>query len=100
VGVPNAEQTAVWRKVSRKLPTTSSSSDALQDVFRNYERKLEESVEKLPRGVDRGDTRIIQPLYQLEVNTVKFCGPKVRHTMVKRRTDRQLRKPVGSLTRL
>lgn len=49
-GVPSADQEAVWREVSRKLGTTgsSSSSDALQDVFRNYERKLEESVEKLP----------------------------------------------------
>jgi len=46
VGVPNAEQAAVWREVSRKLRTTgsSSSSDALPDVFRNYERKLEQSV--------------------------------------------------------
>ena len=49
-GVPSADQPAVWREVSRKLGTTgsSSSSDALQDVFRNYERKLEESVEKIP----------------------------------------------------
>jgi hypothetical protein len=49
-GVPSADQAAVWREVSRKLRTTgsSSSSDALQDVFRNYERKLEESVENLP----------------------------------------------------
>ena len=49
-GVPSADQAAVWREVSRKLRTTgsSSSSDALQDVFRNYERKLEQSVENLP----------------------------------------------------
>jgi len=37
-GVPSADQAAVWGEVSRKLRTTgsSSSSDALQDVFRNY----------------------------------------------------------------
>ena len=53
-GVPSADQAAVWREVSRKLRTTdsSSSSDALQDVFRNYERKLEESVENLPAPVE------------------------------------------------
>ena len=53
-GVPSADQAAVWREVSRKLRTTgsSSSSDALQDVFRNYERKLEESVENLPAPIE------------------------------------------------
>jgi hypothetical protein len=49
-GVPIADQASVWQEVSRKLGTTgsSSSSDALQDVFLNYERKLEESLENLP----------------------------------------------------
>jgi len=53
-GVPSVDQAAVWREVSRKLRTTdsSSSSDALQDVFRNYERKLEESVENLPAPIE------------------------------------------------
>ena len=47
---PKADQVAVWREVSRKLRTmgSSSSSGALQDVFRNYERKLEEAVKKFP----------------------------------------------------
>jgi len=49
-GVPRTDQGAVWREVSRKLGTTRSrsSSDSLQDVFLNLERKLEESVEKFP----------------------------------------------------
>jgi hypothetical protein len=49
-GVPSADQMAVWQEVSRKLRTmdSSSSSDALQEVFRNYERKLDESLNKLP----------------------------------------------------
>ena len=49
-GAPATDQAAVWREVSRKLETTgsSSSSDALQDVFRNYEKRLEEMMEKLP----------------------------------------------------
>jgi hypothetical protein len=49
-GVPSADQAAVWSEVSRKLATmgSSSRSDALQDVFRDYDRKLEEAMEKLP----------------------------------------------------
>jgi len=53
-GVPSADQAAVWGEVSRKLRTTGSRSpsDALQDVFRNHERKLEESVNNLPAPVE------------------------------------------------
>jgi hypothetical protein len=49
-GVPAAGQRAVWSEVSRKLGVmgSSSPSDALQDVFSDYDRDLRESVEKLP----------------------------------------------------
>jgi hypothetical protein len=49
-GVPSADQAVVWREVSRKLRTmgSSSPSEALQEVFRDNDRKLEESLEKLP----------------------------------------------------
>ena len=53
-GVPNADQAAVWQEVSRKLESmgSSSPSDALQDMFRNYDRKLEKSLEKLSAPVE------------------------------------------------
>ncbi|MBI3666601.1 MAG: hypothetical protein HY236_10330 [Acidobacteria bacterium] len=49
-GVPEAGQRAVWREVSRKLGVmgSKSPSDALQEVFGDYDRELQESVEKLP----------------------------------------------------
>ena len=53
-GVPSADQAAVWREVSRKLGTmgSRSSSDALQDVFRDNDKKLKEAVEQLPAPTD------------------------------------------------
>ena len=53
-GVPSADQAAVWREVSRKMATlgSRSSSDALQEVFKDRAKKLEESVEHLPAPPD------------------------------------------------
>ena len=53
-GMPSADQAAVWREVSRKLGTmgSRSSSDALQDVFQDNDRKLKESLEQLPPPAD------------------------------------------------
>jgi hypothetical protein len=47
--VPGVDQASVWREVSRKMGAmgSRSSSNALQDVFHEYDRKLSESVEKL-----------------------------------------------------
>lgn len=52
--MPVTDQEAVWREVSRKLRTTgsSSASDALQDVFLNYQRRLGEFVERLPEPAE------------------------------------------------
>ena len=53
-GVPSADQAAVWREVSRKLGTmgSRSSSDALQDMFRDNDKKLKEALEQLPAPTD------------------------------------------------
>jgi hypothetical protein len=47
---PISDQASVWREVSRKMGAmgSRSSTDALQEVFRDYDRKLRESVEQLP----------------------------------------------------
>lgn len=52
--VPGPDQAAVWQEVSRKLATmgSRSSSDALQDLFRDSARRLEESVANLPAPPD------------------------------------------------
>ncbi len=49
-GVPAAAQRVVWHEVSRKIGMmgSHSPSDALQQVFDDYNRKLQDSVEKLP----------------------------------------------------
>jgi ARG/rhodanese/phosphatase superfamily protein len=53
-GVPISDQGKVWREVSRKLGVmgSHSSSDALEDMFRDYGVKLRELVEKLPAPTD------------------------------------------------
>ena len=53
-GVPMSDQKKVWNEVSRKLGAMSSpsSSDAMQDVYRNYDLKLRELEEKLPAPSD------------------------------------------------
>lgn len=45
-GKPTTDQGAVWREVDRKMAKmgTSSSSDALHDMFRQYAQKLEQMV--------------------------------------------------------
>ena len=49
-----SDQKKVWNEVSRKLGAMSSpsSSDAMQDVYRNYDLKLRELEEKLPAPSD------------------------------------------------
>jgi len=53
-GVPMSDQKKVWGEVSRKLGAmgSPSSSDAMQDVYRNYDLKLRELEEKLPAPSD------------------------------------------------
>ena len=53
-GVPISDQKKVWDEVSRKLGVmgTPSSSDAMQDLYRNYDLKLRELEEKLPAPSD------------------------------------------------
>ncbi|HYV75417.1 MAG TPA: DUF6569 family protein [Candidatus Binatia bacterium] len=53
-GVPMSDQKEVWGEVSRKLGAmgSPSSSDAMQDVYRNYDLKLRELEEKLPAPSD------------------------------------------------
>ncbi len=48
-GVPISDQKEVWGEVSRKLDAmgSPSRSDAMQDVYRNYEAQLKELEEKL-----------------------------------------------------
>jgi hypothetical protein len=47
--VPGTDQASVWREVSRKMGVmgSRSSSDALQDMFHDYDRELADSIEKL-----------------------------------------------------
>lgn len=47
--VPGADQASIWREVSRKMGVmgSRSSSEALADMFCDYDCKLSESVEKL-----------------------------------------------------
>jgi hypothetical protein len=49
VSAPGADQASVWREVSRKMGAMGSYSfsNALQDMFHDYDGKLSESVEKL-----------------------------------------------------
>jgi len=53
-GVPMSDQKKVWGEVSRKLGAmgSPSASDAMQDVYRNYDLKLRELEEKLPAPSD------------------------------------------------
>jgi hypothetical protein len=53
-GVPISDQRKVWGEVSRKLGVmgSPSSSDAMQDLYRNYDVKLRELEEKLPPPTD------------------------------------------------
>jgi hypothetical protein len=53
-GMPISDQREVWGEVSRKLNAMSSPSrsNAMQDVYRNYEAKLKELDEKLPAPTD------------------------------------------------
>ena len=53
-GVPMSDQKKVWGEVSRKLGAmgSASASDAMQDVYRNYDLKLRELEEKLPAPSD------------------------------------------------
>jgi hypothetical protein len=53
-GVPMSDQRKVWGEVSRKLGVmgSPSSSDAMQDLYRNYDLKLRELEEKLPAPTD------------------------------------------------
>ena len=53
-GVPISDQREVWGEVSRKLGVmgSRSSSDAMQDLYRNYDVKLRELEEKLPAPAD------------------------------------------------
>jgi len=48
-GVPISDQSEVWGEVSRKLNFMSSpsSSDAMQDLYRNYDAKLKKLEEKI-----------------------------------------------------
>ena len=53
-GVPVSDQAELRGEISRKLDVmgSPSSSDALQDMFRDYEVKLRELEEKLPAPAD------------------------------------------------
>jgi len=53
-GTPTSDQQAVWSEVSRKLGAmgSPSRSDAMQDVYRNYNAKLKELEEKVPAPTD------------------------------------------------
>jgi len=53
-GMPISDQREVWGEVSRKLGAMASPSrsDAMQDVYRNYEAKLKELEETLPPPTD------------------------------------------------
>ena len=53
-GMPISDQGKVWGEVSRKIHAmgSASRSDAMQDVYRNYEAKLKELEEKLPAPMD------------------------------------------------
>ena len=53
-GVPRSDQNKVWGEVARKLGVmgSPSSSDAMQDLYRNYDLKLRELEEKLPAPSD------------------------------------------------
>ena len=53
-GVPMSDQKKVWGEVARKLGVmgSPSSSDAMQDLYQNYDLKLKELEEKLPAPSD------------------------------------------------
>jgi hypothetical protein len=54
MGAPVSNQGQVWGEVSRKLESmgSSSRSDAMQDLYRNYDAKLNDLEGKLPATAD------------------------------------------------
>ena len=53
-GRPTSDQQEVWSEVSRKLDAMASPSrsDAMQDVYRSYKKKLREVEDQLPAPTD------------------------------------------------
>jgi len=84
-GVPISNQSEVWGEVSRKMNFmgSRSSSDAMQDLYRNYDAKLKELEEKIfiPAGCNGTvfviDGRIVGSDLFDKVDTLRKLWPKV-----------------------
>lgn len=84
-GVPISDQSEVWGEVSRKLNFmgSPSSSDAMQDLYRNYDAKLKKLEEKIsvPAACNGAvfliDGRIVGSDLFDKVDTLRKLWPKL-----------------------